>query len=54
LSESDYRLFQILKVRIDTASDCEVLHKYLVESIDPTEAEIIVELIEQSMNLMNS
>ncbi len=48
LSESDYRLVQILKARDDTASDGEVLHKYLSEAIDPTEAEIIAELIEQA------
>ena len=48
LSESDYRLVQILKARDDAASDSEVLHKYLSEAIDPTEAEIIAELIEQA------
>lgn len=48
LSESDYRLVQILKARDDAASDGEVLHKYLSEAIDPTEAEIIAELIEQA------
>lgn len=47
LSESDYKLVQILKARDDASSDQEVIHKYLSEAIDPTEAEIIAELMEQ-------
>lgn len=47
LSESDYKLVQILKARDDVSSDQEVIHKYLSEAIDPTEAEIIAELMEQ-------
>ncbi len=48
LSESDYKLVQILKVRDDAASDSEVIHKYLSEAIDPMEVDIIAELIEQA------
>ena len=48
LSESDYKLVQILKARDDASSDGEVLHKCLIDAIDPTEAEIIAELMEQA------
>ncbi|MCA1916961.1 hypothetical protein [Methanospirillum hungatei] len=48
LSESDYKLVQILKARDDASSDGEILHKCLMDAIDPTEAEIIAELMEQS------
>jgi hypothetical protein len=48
LSESDYQLVQVLKARDDAASDQEVIHKYLTEAIDSTEAEIIAELIAQA------
>ncbi|PWR75042.1 hypothetical protein ACKUB1_16305 [Methanospirillum stamsii] len=51
LSESDYKLVQILKARDDASSDSEVLHKCLISAIDPTEAEIIAELMEQANEL---
>ena len=48
LSESDYKLVQILKARDDATSDSEVLHRCIMRAIDPTEAEIIAELLEQA------
>lgn len=48
LSESDYKLIQILKARDDATSDSEVVHKCLVSAINPTEAEIIAELLAQA------
>lgn len=48
LVESDYKIIQILKARDDASSDSEVLHKCIIGAIDPTEAEIIAELLEQA------
>lgn len=48
LSESDYKLVQILKARDDATSDSEVLHRCIMGAIDPTEADLIAELLEQA------
>lgn len=48
LSESDYKRVQILKARDDASSDSEVLHRCIIGAIDPAEAEIIAELLEQA------
>lgn len=48
MSESNYRFVQVLKARDGAASDDEILHKYLIVAIDPTEAEIITELIDMA------